>query len=112
MALQKDHDKEITDHILNGTKEQKARAAYMAVCLDLDKTVSQKYPSQWAEARYELSGYWRVMNNIFFGNFVSLGKLKDKFISAGFKKPAKQYTDQELYGSVAVWKDPKGLYPN
>lgn len=112
IALQKDHDKDITNNILNGTKEQKARAAYMAVCLDLDKTVSQKYPKQWEEARYELSGYWRVMNNIFFGNFISLGKLKNKFISAGFKKPAKQYTDQELYGSVAVWKDPKGLYTN
>lgn len=112
LALQKEYEKEITDHILTGTKEQKARAAYMAVCLDFDKTLSQKYPKQWEEARYNLSGYWRVMNNIFSGNFLALGKLKDKFVRAGFKKPLKQYTDQELYGSVAVWKDPKGLYPN
>ena len=112
IALRKEYEKEITDHMLTGTKEQKARAAYMAVCLDFDNTLSQKYPNQWEEARYNLSGYWRVINNIFAGNFLAQGKLKDKFIRAGFKKPLKQYTDQELYGSVAVWKDPKGLYPN
>ena len=112
LALQKEYEKEITDHILTGDKEQKARAAYMAVCLDLDKKISQKYPKEWQEARYDLSGYWRVMNNIFFGNFISLGKLKDKFISAGFKTPSRQYGDADIYGNVAVWKDPKGLYPN
>lgn len=110
-ALQKEYSKEITDNLLNGSKEQKARAAYMAVCLDLDKNLSQKYPAQWKQACYDLSGYWRVMNNIFFGNFISLGKLKDKFIQAGFKSPSKQYSDQELYGNVVVWKDPTGLYP-
>jgi len=112
LTLQKSDEKEIINNLLHGTKEQKARAAYMAVCLDLDKTLSKKHPKEWEAARYELSGYWRVMNNIFFGDFVSLAKLKDKFISAGFKKPAKQYTDQELYGNVSVWKDPQVLYPN
>ncbi|GAB2603384.1 ADP-ribosylglycohydrolase family protein [Spirosoma areae] len=112
LALQNQYAKEIADHLLTGTKEQKARAAYMAVCLDLDKTLSQKYPAQWKQACYDLSGYWRVMNNIFFGNFISLGKLKDKFVRAGFKTPSKQYGDQEIYGNVVVWKDPVGLYPN
>ena len=110
-ALQKDDEKEITSNLLTGTKEQKARAAYMAVCLDLDKNLRQKYPREWEQARYELSGYWRVMNNIFFGNFISLGKLKDKFVQAGFKQPAKQYGDADIYGNVVTWKDPKGLYP-
>ena len=111
-TLQKDYTKDITEYLLKGSKEQKAQAAYMAVCLDMDKALSQKYPKEWEQARFELSGYWRVMNNIFFGDFISLGKLRDKFVSAGFKKPSKQYTDQELYGNVVVWKDPKGLYAN
>ncbi len=110
LALQKAHEKEITSAILSGSKEQRAKAAYLAVCLDFDKTLNQNHPKEWEAARYALSGYWRVMNNIFFGNFISLGKLKDKFLSAGFKKPAKQYSDDELYGNVTIWKDPKTLY--
>ncbi|WP_428664318.1 ADP-ribosylglycohydrolase family protein [Runella sp.] len=113
VTLQKDYEKDITDHILKGTKEQKAQAAYMAVCLDLDKGLSKKYPKEWEQARYELSGYWRVMNNIFFGDFLSLSKLKEKFVAAGFKTPAKRYTDQELYGNnVVVWRNPQELYAN
>jgi ADP-ribosylglycohydrolase len=111
-TLQKDYEKEITNAILSGTKEQKARAAYMAVCLDLDKTLATKHPKEWELARYELSGYWRVMNNIFFGDFTSLAKLKDKFVNAGFKKPIKQYGDQDIYGNVTVWKNPQQLYTN
>ena len=110
LTLQNTYGSEITSNLLTGGKEQKARAAYMAVCLDLDKTLSEKYPNEWELARYELSGYWRVMNNIFFGNFISLGKLKAKFMSAGFKVPSKQCTDQELYGKPIVWRNPKDLY--
>lgn len=110
--LQKDFSKEITEHLVKGTKEQKAQAAYMAVCLDMDKSLAQKHPKEWDEARFLLSGYWRVIDNIFFGDFISLTELRDKFIKAGFKKPAKHYSDQELYGNVEVWKDPKGLYLN
>ncbi|MGA0556053.1 ADP-ribosylglycohydrolase family protein [Larkinella sp. VNQ87] len=110
--LQKQYEKEITNALLSGTKEQRARAAYLAVCLDMDKTLRSKHPKEWEQARYELSGYWRVMNNIFFGDFTSLHKLKDKFVGAGFKKPLRPYTDQEVYGNVTVWKDPGQLYTN
>ncbi len=110
--LRKDFAKEITEHLLKGTKEQKAQAAYMAVCLDMDNSLSQKYPREWDQACFELSGYWRVMDNIFFGDFKSLGRLKEKFVNAGFKKPSKHYTDKELYDAVAVWKDPQELYPS
>lgn len=111
-ALQKEYETQISNHLLKGTKEQRAQAAYMAVCLDLDQALNKKYPKEWEQARYELSGYWRVMNNIFFGDFISLGKLKEKFIKAGFKTPIKKYTDQEVYGNVTVWKNPQELYPN
>ncbi|MCY7352758.1 MAG: ADP-ribosylglycohydrolase family protein [Cytophagaceae bacterium] len=112
LTLLKEHEKEVVDHLLHGTNEEKAQAAYLAVCLDLADAFSKKYPREWEQARYELSGYWRVMNNIFFGNFISLGKLRDKFVRAGFKTPSKQYGDGDIYGNVVVWKDPKGLYPN
>ncbi len=110
LSLKKEHENEINNNILSGTKEQKARAAYMAVCLDLDIALSKKYPKEWKRACYELSGYWRIINNIFFGDFSSLGKLKERFISAGFKPPLKKYADYEIYGDVVVWKNPGELY--
>lgn len=110
IALKKEYEKEITNNILKGTKEQKARAAYMAVCLDLDKTLGKKYSEEWKQASYELSGYWRVMNNIFFGDFTNLRKHREKFISAGFKIPLKKYSYLEIYGNVMVWKNPQELY--
>jgi predicted transglutaminase-like cysteine proteinase len=109
-TLIKDFEKEITNNILKGSREQQARAAYMAVCLQLDKRFEAKYPKEWQQASYELSGYWKIMNNIFFGDFASLHKLREQFVNAGFNKPAKRYSDEELYGDRVVWKNPKDLY--
>jgi len=89
-----------------------AQSAYLAVCLDLDKSLSRQYPKQWKQACFELSGYWRIMNNIFYGDsFISLNIFKDKFVTAGFKIPVRRFTDDELYSSVVVWKEPTEIYP-
>lgn len=93
-----------------GSKVERARAAYLAVCLDLSPEISKKYPAEWTAAKQALSGYVKVMNNIFHGgDFKSLEALQQKFIAAGFTAPAQRLSENEVYSEV-VWKDPKDLY--
>ena len=93
-----------------GNREEKARAAYIAVCLDLYPEISKKYPAEWKTAKEALSGYVKVMNNVFHGgNFKSLGALQRKFAAAGFAAPVKRLSENEVYGEI-VWREPNGLY--
>ena len=89
-----------------------ARAAYLAVCLELDTVFANKYPTQWKEACHALSGYWKIMNNIFSKrhDFNELKKFQRKFEKSGFKAPLKNYTNQELWNDKIVWKNPKEIY--
>jgi hypothetical protein len=92
--------------LLNGDREGKARAAYLAVCLDMNGALEKKYPGQWKEACHILSGYWKIMDNIFWGDsFVKLNELKEKFIVSGFATPPEKYTETELEDPV-IWKEP------
>lgn len=100
---------QIIDDLINGSREEKAKSVYMAICLNLDNDLREKYPQQWEEASFELSGYWKIMNNIFFDDFESLLRFRGKFKTAGFKIPAQRATASELY-SGSVWKDPVELY--
>lgn len=114
LQLQKDYDQTIKNNLLTGNRQEKSRAAYMAVCLDMNISLSKKYPKQWKEACYELSGYWKIMHNIFNDRrgheFKNLIIIKNKFSVAGFKSPIKTYSDSELFSDSVVWKDPKELY--
>ncbi len=112
IAIKKECESTLVKNLLEGNKELMAQSAYLAVCLDLDKSLSRQYPKQWKQACFELSGYWRIMNNIFYGDsFISLNIFKDKFVTAGFKIPVRRFTDDELYSSVVVWKEPTEIYP-
>lgn len=103
-------DQIITD-IKSTNREQQARGAYFAICLGMEKEIKEKHPRQWRSACYMLSGYWKIMNNIFHGSdFAGLNNLRDDFIRAGFKQPAKKYEDEEIYNDMQVWKDSKLLY--
>ncbi|HLT08808.1 MAG TPA: ADP-ribosylglycohydrolase family protein [Cyclobacteriaceae bacterium] len=96
--------------IRNGDNNDKARAAYIAVCLDLHETIQKQYPREWEEAKRTLSGYVKVMNNIFYGgDFKALFALAKKFRDAGFKSPTVRLTDEEVYSDL-VWKEPADLY--
>lgn len=96
--------------IRNGSKGGKARAAYIAVCLDLNETIQKQHPTEWEEAKHHLSGYVKVMNNIFHGgDFQALFTLASKFRNAGFEAPTHRLTDAEVYGEV-IWKDPSEIY--
>lgn len=105
------YEKEIVTNLLEGNRQEKARAAYMAVCIDLSSTLAKKYPKQWKEACYNLSGYWKVIANILHSDsFQSLVQLRDKFVAAGFVKMDKKPEEQKLYGDMETWKDPATLY--
>ncbi len=112
--LQKQLKEELIGALKNGSRDEKARAAYMAVCIDMGYEFQKKYPAQWKEACYDLSGYWKAMSNMLTGqyndHFEALNNLKAKFIAAGFKAPKKAYSDDELYNDLVVWKDPSVIY--
>lgn len=108
--LKKDFEKQIMQNIASSDRDERARAAYMAICLDMKTTLAKSNSKQWKEACTDLSGYWKVMNNIFYGDFQSLELFAKKFKDAGFKIPPRQYTANEIYSDKVFWKDPKELY--
>ncbi len=102
----------IESGIISGESEKMARSAYLAVCLDLDTVLQSKFPVEWKSACYALSGYWKIMNNLFTGkhNFQELDRFRTKFANVGFFKPKKQYSNQDLWNDKSPWKKPDVLY--
>lgn len=102
----------ITKDLLSGNREDMARAAYLAVCLDAWDQYQKQYPRQWKAACQHLSGYWKVMYNVFSKrhHFTELKKLQGKFADAGFKSPTPDYTNQELWNDKEIWKSPEKIY--
>ncbi len=108
--LQGKFEQQITEHLTQGNREERARAAYMAVCLGMSEHLAESTPEQWKKACHDLSGYWKIMNNIFYGDFSGLIQLRKKFEAAGFKAPPKRYSDNELYHDKVYWKNPEKIY--
>jgi len=102
---------DILSGLQSGKKQEMARAAYLAISLDMTKEVENKYPKQWKDACYNLSGYWKVISNIFHSEgFKSLVQLKEKFIAAGFIPMNATPKTEAIYKDMETWKDPKKLY--
>lgn len=111
LRLKNDVEKDMVSNLLSGKKQEMARAAYLAVSLDLAKDMKKKYPKQWKEACYNLSGYWKVISIVFNNDsFKSLLQLREKFIAAGFIPLATYPNDGVLYTDMETWKDPQILY--
>ena len=69
-------------------KEQLARAAYYAICLDVAPSLRQEYPSQWRSALEALAGYENIVQAIFYHSPTPLGdELRRKAVAAGLTKP-------------------------
>lgn len=102
----------IEKDLLSANRKAMARAAYMAICLEDHKSYEKKYPRQWREACMHLSGYWKIMYNVFSKrhDFVELNKIQQKFRLAGFKEPVSDYSNQELWNDRVLWKDPADIY--
>jgi hypothetical protein len=107
--LRKEFGKQINEDLVNGNKEERARAVYMAICLDLNTDLAKNNPKEWSQACADLSGYWKIMNNVFYDSFQDLKLFHEKFKMAGFKKPARKYSDAEIYNDKVFWKDPSEL---
>jgi hypothetical protein len=101
----------IKKDIQQGDRQDRARAAYLAVCLELDEKIKKSDPEAWEKACNDLKGYWRVMNEVFHtsnrGKFVSsMISLRKKFEAAGFEQPPRSYAFDELFEDSVTWKDP------
>jgi hypothetical protein len=83
---------EIERGIASGTSSrEKARAAYLAVCLDLAPDLKRKYSREWAQAIDALGGYPRVLQVMFFESPMPAGEnIRQKAIAAGLQKPAQK----------------------
>ncbi len=111
IRLKNELEKDIKSNLLSGKKQEMARAAYLAVSLDLSKDLKKKYPKQWKEACYNLSGYWKVISIVFNNDsFKSLLQLREKFFATGFIPLATYPNDGVLYTDMEAWKDPEKLY--
>jgi len=74
---------------LAGGPQQQARAAYMAICLDLAQGLRAKHSEHWARALAALNGYPKVVQVLFFQSPVPAGeRLRAHALAAGLPKPA------------------------
>jgi ADP-ribosylglycohydrolase len=77
------------------TQQERARSAYLAICLDVAPELKQKYPEQWAQSVAALNGYAKVLQVIFYESPIPAGqKLAEKAVTAGVQKPAQ---------SIKIW---------
>ncbi len=83
---------EIANGITNGvTSQQRARSAYLAVCLDLVQVLQKEYPQQWTKALATLNDYPKLLQVLFFESPIPAGeRLREKAIAAGLKEPARK----------------------
>jgi hypothetical protein len=89
-ALRAQWKNEIEKGVLSGANTQeKARAAYLGICLDFAPELKQKHPEQWSQAVQSLAGYPKVMQVIFFeAPFPAGENIRQKALAAGLQKPA------------------------
>ncbi len=71
------------------SKQELARAAYYAICLDLASSIRQEHPEQWSNALAALNSHQNVVQAIFHHSPTPLGdKLRRQALAAGLQKPA------------------------
>ena len=81
-------EKEIERGLRNGPR---ARAAYLAICLDLAPRLRARYPEDWARAVEELNNQTGVLRALFYESPVPAGeKLRAAALAAGVKQPPRR----------------------
>ena len=71
-----------------GSDERIARAAYLAICLDLADSVSRQHPQPWRRAVEALNRCENVLQALFHHSPTPAGEaLRAKALAAGVKKP-------------------------
>jgi len=92
-------------------RRHRARAVYLAVCLDLAKKYQQRFPILWSKAVPDLRGYWKLMQDLYFDSphrFPAKSKLQTKFKSAGVAPPEAEVLPDEIWYLEPEWVDPEG----
>jgi hypothetical protein len=89
-AMQTELKPEIERGILKESSSQaKARAAYLAICLDLAPDLKSAHAKEWSSAVDALAGYPRVLQAIFYeAPFPAGDRIREKAVLAGLQKPA------------------------
>ncbi len=90
--LRKNAAKDIEQWLLRGkTKQEKARAVYLAICLDMASGLRKQHPKAWQEGVRALNGYWNVAQVLYYHSPVPAAEaLRKKATASGFLSPAKK----------------------
>ena len=88
-GMRKNLSEEIETSILQAeSHEAMARAAYLAVCLDLAPTIHQQHPKAWRQALAALTRHENVLQALYYQSDVPGGPaLRAKASEAGLQKP-------------------------
>jgi len=87
--LRKQWRKQIEWTIVKTEQNELARAAYLAICLDLAPDLRREHAEQWAKALTALQSQPRVMQALFYESEIPAGEaLRAKATAAGLVKPA------------------------
>ena len=80
-------EKIVTDISSEDSKAQ-ARAAYIAICLELDQKMKKKQKKNWKQALAALQGFDQIPQVLFHHSPVPAAKaLQEKALAAGIKAP-------------------------
>ena len=80
---------EVEEGVLRAASpNEQARAAYLAICLDLAPALKQKFPDRWQRAIGALSGFPMVMQVVFYQSGPAGEPIRQKALAAGLEKPA------------------------
>jgi len=90
VALRAEFRGQIEKGVTSGANtREKARAAYLAICLDFAPAMKDRHPRQWSQAIQSLASYPRVMQVIFYEAPVPAGEaIRQKANAAGLETPA------------------------
>jgi hypothetical protein len=97
ILLQKRWKQKIEQSITKAEPDGLARAAYLAICLDLARDLRRNGPEQWARALAALQAQAKVMQALFYESPNPAGEaLREKAVAAGLVKPAQE---------IKLWTD-------
>jgi hypothetical protein len=71
------------------TAQERARAAYLAICLDLAPALEREHAQAWRLALEALRGFPRVLQVMFYeAPFPAGDRIRERATAAGLAKPA------------------------
>ena len=71
------------------TAQERARAAYLAICLDFAGSLKQAHARAWSRAIEALNGFPRVLQVMFYeAPFPAGDRIRERAVAAGLAKPA------------------------